>query len=353
MGLPGGRGEVRVSGMAAWWQQALEQAGGTVDFGQWVAWALYDPGHGYYRQARLRVGRTTGTDFTTATAVGPEFGTLVVAAAETLVAEAGWEPEAMAWQEVGAEPERTVLDGVAHRFGQVTARRVGEAGAWPSPVVIFGNEVLDAQPFRRLRFRAGRWRELRVGLGQDGSPLLVEGPPGVVPPALAGDLPVEAAEGYTLDWSSGAEAWLRELVSAPWEGILILPDYGKMWTDLVENFPEGTARAYVGHRQDSDLLATPGDRDLTCHVAWDRLEAILQAGGFTQIGVERQEAFLMRRAGGAIAALAQRRPAETVATHLARVQAVKTVLHPAYYGTKFQVLSAVRRFAVARNGGSG
>lgn len=331
--------------METWWQRAFAEAGGVMDYGQFVGLVLYDPDHGYYRRRRARVGRAEGTDFTTATAVGPEFGQLLIAAAVARLREAGRDPAAHSWLEVGAEPERTVLDGVTHPFRVAQVRRIGEGGPLEGPLVVFGNEVLDAQPFRRFRFRRGRWHELGVALAADDPGRLMEvelGPVAQADPIGPG-LPMESQEGYTVDWACGAETWLRELVAQPWEGLLFLADYGRTWADLVENFPEGTARSYVAHRQDADLLATPGERDLTCHVVWDRLEAILEGSGFTGVATQRQEAFLMRAAGPVLESAMAARPGEAPTARIARVQAMKAVLHPAYYGTRFQVLSGLRR----------
>jgi len=331
--------------MEPWWRLALDESGGVMGYAAFVKMALYAPGQGYYRRNRARVGRGGDTDFTTATAVGPEFGALLVAAVEARLRERGEDPGAYTWLEVGAEPGRAVLDGVAHPFGAVAVRRLGEAGAWPGRLVVFANEVLDAQPFRRLRFRAGAWRELGVAVDPEAPERLCEVELAALSEeaaGLLGALPASAQDGYTVDWPSGAEAWLRECVAAPWAGLLVLADYGKEWADLVENFPEGTARAYVAHRQEADLLASPGERDLTCHVAWDRLEAILREGGFGGVETRRQEAFLMPTAGPVLAAVSAARAGEPAQARLARVQALKAVLHPAYFGTRFQVMAGFR-----------
>ena len=40
------------------------------------------------------------------------------------------------------------------------------------------------------------------------------------------------------------------------------------WADLIGDRPAGTARAYYRHEATRDLLARPGEQDLTCHVCW-------------------------------------------------------------------------------------
>lgn len=138
--------------------------GGALSFADFMALALYDPGVGYYRQARARVGYGGGTDFFTASTSGPIFGELLAAACAKLVRDAGADPRDYTWVEVGSETEGGVLAGVEHPFAGVRTLRVGAPLALAGRCVVFSNELFDAQPFRRLVFRGGVWRELGVAL---------------------------------------------------------------------------------------------------------------------------------------------------------------------------------------------
>jgi hypothetical protein len=61
-----------------------------------------------------------------------------------------------------------------------------------------------------------------------------------------------------------AAAALAEQLSAPgWSGLFVACDYGKSWRELIEAAPNGTARAYYRHAQSNELLARPGEQDLT------------------------------------------------------------------------------------------
>jgi SAM-dependent MidA family methyltransferase len=323
--------------------RARAGAGGALTFADFMALALYDPALGYYRRTGPRVGREPGTDFVTATTTGPVFGELIAAAAARLLGAR--DPRGFTFVELGVEPGAAaepagVLAGVAHPFGAVRAIAVGEKIALDGPCVVFANELLDAQPFRRFVHRAGAWRELGVACQGD---RLVETELAIAPAADGrfGDLAEKwapAPEGYLIDAPVGALVLLEELAAQPWRGLFLTCDYGKSWRELAEATPQGTGRAYFRHRQETDLLARPGEQDLTCHVCWDWLEAALARHRFERVAVAGQEAFFMQQAGESIAAaiLAE------AGRFSPRKAALMQLLHPALYGQKFQVLSGFR-----------
>jgi SAM-dependent MidA family methyltransferase len=323
--------------------RARAGAGGALTFDRFMELALYDPAVGYYRQSRARVGTGPGTDFVTATTTGPVFAELIAAAAVTLLA--GRNPADFTFVEIGVEPGPSgepagILAGRPHPFGAARTVRVGEEAALGGDCIVFANELLDAQPFRRLVFRRGAWRELGVALQGD---QLAETELPIAPGADGrfGDLADSwgaAPEGYVVDAPIGALLLLEQLAAQPWRGLFLTCDYGKTWRELAEATPQGTGRAYFRHRQEPDLLARPGEQDLTCHVCWDWLEEALARHRFERVAVAGQEAFFMEQAGDAIA----RAILEEAANFSPRKAALMQLLHPALYGQKFQVLSGFR-----------
>jgi SAM-dependent MidA family methyltransferase len=302
-----------------------------MDFARFMALALYDPVVGYYRAARARVGYGAGTDFFTASTSAPIFGELICAACKTLLR--GAVPRDFTFVEIGAEPEGSVLRGAAHPFGAVRTVRVGEPLALAGRCVVFSNELFDAQTFRRFVFSAGKWCELGVALR--GEALLeVELTAGKMPSAL----PATAEEGYVIDAPLAAAELAAAIATQPWTGLFIACDYGKTWAELTADTPAGTARAYFRHTQSNDLLAHPGQQDLTCHVCWDWLAGALERGGFPGPRVEAQETFFVRHAGDFLAS-ATEADAERFSR---RKQSLLQLLHPSHLGQKFQVLHAWR-----------
>jgi SAM-dependent MidA family methyltransferase len=314
-------------------------SGGALSFADFMELALYHPELGYYRRDRLRVGRTATTDFYTASSSGPLFGELICAACSQLIGDR--EPRTFTFVEIGAEPGDGILAGVAHPFAAARTIRVGEPMRFAElhgPLIVFSNELFDAQPFRRFVARAGQWRELGVALSTDASFVETEFPQLWAPSQLPSVLPSHAPESYHLDLPLAAADLAVAVTGQPWSGLFVACDYGKSWRELIEATPQGTARAYYRHTQSNDLLARPGEQDLTCHVCWDWLTDALARNGFASPAVESQEAFLIRHAGDLLSRLTAAEASRLSPRKLSLMQ----LLHPANMGQKFQVLHAFR-----------
>ena len=315
----------------------------TLRFDAFMRLALYDPALGYYRRDRLRVGRDRSADFYTATSLGPLFGELVAAACAKLLRGAGLDPSAHTFVELGAEPTGGVLAGVpGHPFAAAKTLRLGEALDLAGPCVVFSNELFDAQPVRRFVRHAATWHELGVTLA--GS--LAETDLGPAPADALAFLPPPAVtpEGYLFDAPRAAADLAADLATQPWHGLFVAFDYGKSFAELAHAVPAGTARAYYQHTQSNDLLARPGEQDLTAHVCWDWLAAALAPhapAGHPPAAVS-QESFFVHHAGDFIAAALAREATAPSSGLNPRKRALIHLLHPAQMGQKFQVLHALK-----------
>jgi len=311
---------------------------GIVNYRDFVEAALYAPGLGYYsREDRKRVGREPGRDFYTASSLGGGvFERLLrTAAVHLLLPE---KPDAYTLVELAAEPGAGVFGNQSFPFAQTETCQLGAALTPPSRSVVFANELLDAQPFHRFVFRRGAWRELGVLIKNESIEEVELRELSADALILHNELPADAPEDYHLDISIDAEKLLRELTTSAWRGCLIFADYGYDWNELINQRPAGTARAYSHHTVSGDLLAQPGEQDLTCHVCWDRLEAVLTKAGFKNVRVDRQEAFFMQHAAEEIERIMSEKPTEFSRDR----QTLLELLHPAHLGQKFQILSARR-----------
>jgi SAM-dependent MidA family methyltransferase len=314
-------------------------------FDAFMRLALYDPALGYYRRDRVRVGRDRGADFYTSSSLGPIFGELVAAAAAKLLRDAGLDPKAHTFVEIGAEPGGGVLAGApgAALFAGTRTLRVGDSLSLSGGCVVFSNELFDAQPLRRFVRRADGWHELGVALAASDESLH-EADLGLAPADALPLLPplAETPEDYLFDAPLDAAALAAQIAAEPWHGLFLAFDYGKRFAELAHSVPAGTARAYHQHTQSNDLLARPGEQDLTAHVCWDWLIDALRphAPAARPPEVLSQESFLVHHAGEHIArALAAEAPSPANPRH----RALLHLLHPAQMGQKFQVLHAIRR----------
>ncbi len=248
------------------------------------------------------------------------------------------DPSGYGFVEIGAEPGAGILRGMSHPFASARQVRVGEPIRISGPSVVFSNELFDAQPFRRFRFRAGSWREHGVAL--DGAALKEVECESADP--LPAALPGNAPEGYSIDAPLAAASLAGEIAGQPWTGLFLAFDYGKSWEEIAFATPAGTARAYRRHAQGNDLLSHPGEQDLTCHVCWDWIGDALSGKGFADPRVESQEAFFVGHCARMIEDLSAAQ-----AGLLSRDKfSLLNLLHPGNMGQRFQALWALR------NGGS-
>lgn len=316
---------------------AQRAAPGTcLSYADYLQTVLYDPLAGYYRKEKTRVGKAPGTDFFTASSLGPIFADLVVEAVCNRLAPGN--PSDYAFVEVGIEPEGGILRGRPHPFASYTAYTVGTTIDIPPRAVVFSNELLDAQPFHRVRFLGNCWQEcgVRVGDAALEEAILDEFTPSVA--AISNLLPGEATEGYTIDLPLGAEHLLHGIAETRWSGLWLTFDYGTTWRELATAFPTGTGRSYRHHQIDGNLLASPGERDITCHLCWDQLTAVLRNAGFDPVGLERQEAFFVHYASPVIEDIMK----SSTGTTDRSVSVLRELLHPAQMGAKFQAHWGVR-----------
>jgi len=204
--------------------------------------------------------------------------------------------------------------------------------------VVFSNELFDAQAFHRVVHINGEWKELGVDTSEDElkEVILQELSPEVA--EFQNQLPLEAENGYVLDLPLATRPLLKQLTDRNWTGLFIALDYGKSWSSLTYDFPQGTARAYFKHQQSPHLMSQPGRQDLTCHICWDWLKDGLQNSGFGNITLESQEAFFVKHA--------VRKMEKIVTANAGKFDAERQTLmhliHPATMGQQFQVLSGYR-----------
>ena len=343
---------------------------GAISFARFMELALYAPGLGYYEQTAGRVGR--GGDFYTSVSVGPLFGELLAfqfsgwleqltqdlaAGAGLCLVEAGAHDGKLAadilrWLRshrpaLFANLEYRILEPSPSRqvwqeqtLGEF-APRVKWFSSWAEvPVVrgvIFSNELLDAFPVHRLGWDAvGRvwfewgvdwsggnlvWRRLETDIGQ-------------IAPVLPEELLAVLPDRFTTEVCPAAEHWWREAAGALATGRLLTVDYGLSGTEFFSpQRGQGTLRSYHQHRATADVLAQPGEQDITAQVNFTRLQSAGESAGLRTDEFLSQTQFLTRLVEKFCGQ--EMTPEEFAAT---RARPFQTLTHPDHLGRSFRVL---------------
>jgi SAM-dependent MidA family methyltransferase len=183
------------------------------------------------------------------------------------------------------------------RFGErVDCKRLNELNPINSGI-IFSNELFDAFPVHRVTMRESQLREFYVALNGKGNFEWTIGPPST--PRLAeyfGQHGIQLAEGQIAEVNLNIEEWFRQSAGKLGNGYLISVDYGAEANDLYGSPArrEGTLRAYQRHQFVDDVLACPGEQDITASVDWTFVRRIGKELGFDTIEFERQDRFLLQ-----------------------------------------------------------
>ena len=237
---------------------------GPVTFHHFMETALYHPEYGYYRRSRDPFGR--GGDFFTAEQLQPVFGILVAARIRGLLAGMG---EGLQVVELGAGRREMAPAFAGWNYIPVDV----DDGKLPEQVrgAFFSNEFFDALPVHAATLAAGVFRELRVGWQPDAFSWMTGE---AVSPEIEHYLQTyfpDAADGGRFEINLDALRWIKKIAGSLQSGFVLTIDYGYTRRESMR-FPEGTLMSYRRHMASDEVLAEPGDRDITAHVAFSALE---------------------------------------------------------------------------------
>ncbi len=324
---------------------------GPMTFARFMELALYEPIHGYYTAEAARPTREG--DFLTAPELDPVVGRLVgrqlaevwerlgrpdrfvvrehgagagtlgLSILEGLTIDQPALAERLVYQPVEVNPHR--LRDLEQRFAAAgLADRLAPADG---PVIgaIVANELLDALPVHRVRGIAGGIEELFVV--RDGASFGWQaGPPSTA--ALAARLAavgVTLADGQTAEIRLATDGWVRDATAALDRGIVLIVDYGAPASEVYgPTRPEGTLRAYLGHRVHADPFRHIGRQDLTAHVDTTAVASAARAAGLDVLGETSQAAFVAALGIGDLLVEAGAHAMDPDGTALARYVALRS-----------------------------
>ena len=322
----------------------LRAAGGPsaiLNYKDFIDICLYDPEFGYYRREATRVGRNRDADFYTAQSMGPVFGELIVGAVgQILEKKLGGSVDLKEWTfvNVGYENDPGWWDNQGGPFADTVQIGPDSDLNYGGNCILFSNELFDAQPFHRIAYLNGQWTELGVDVSTSELRETLLPDLSEEMQAFQYKLPMDCSEGYILDLPLETNPLLGRLTNLKWNGLFLALDYGKPWIQLVNDYPQGTARGYYKHTQVADLLNQPGKQDITCHICWDWMKQGLREAGFTEITLESQEAFFVKHAQKCIEQVVAANPGSFDGNR----QSLLHLIHPGTMGHQFQALWGFR-----------
>lgn len=278
---------------------SLIAASGPIGVADYMAQCLFDPTDGYYT---TREPFGAAGDFTTAPEISQMFGELVA-----VWLYAAWQAEGRptnatlaeigpgrgtlmkdmlrVLQKLDAAFPTVAMIETSPRLREIQKQTLAASGAeivWHdtvsslpnAPLFIVGNELFDAIPTRQFVRIGAEWRERAIGIDEAGELVFVAGP-ATIEAAL---LPAEAAnapEGSIFEFAPARTATMEAIAEriAASDGTGLFFDYGHLSPGIGD-----TLQALRKHRYE-DVLATPGEADLTSHVDFSALGTAAKAHG--------------------------------------------------------------------------
>lgn len=344
---------------------------GPIPFRDWMQIALYDEGGGYYARHDLERWGRAG-DYRTAPERSPLFAATFARYFATLYeqlgspskwtifeagAGAGHFAEAVlatfrrdysqifaatryVIDEVSADARQRITQRVSEFADRIEFSRLADNPKRTDAAIVFANELFDAFPVHRVTIRDGKLFELCVGLDAENRFVWIAREPST--PQLNSYLErlgVKLAEGQFAEINLQVEEWMKRAASLFERGYLVLVDYGADAADLYDapHRREGTLRAFHRHGFADDVLAHPGEQDLTTTIDWTNVRRIGERLGLRVVSFERLDEFLLR--AGLLDQL-ERMAAETVneADAVVLRSSVRELILPGGMSESFQVL---------------
>lgn len=169
-----------------------------------------------------------------------------------------------------------------------------------NPGVVFSNELLDAFPVHRVTVRDDQLQEFFVNVAQDeGFEWKLGEPRAEYLQRILSyfeEFGIELDEGRVVEVNLEIEEWLGKVAAQMQAGFVVTVDYGAAVEDLYSPMADnnGTLRGFHRHQFVDDLLARPGEQDLTTTVNWSFVKSVGARLGLEVVDCERQDKFLLR-----------------------------------------------------------
>jgi SAM-dependent MidA family methyltransferase len=208
------------------------------------------------------------------------------------------------------------------------------------PGIVFSNELLDAFPIHRVAMHDGKTQEFYVTLGSSGEfqwKLDDPSTPRLDEYLAAGGIAL--AEGQVAEINLQIEDWLRKVSRVLKSGYLVTVDYGANAEELYSRARRnrGTLRGFYQHQIIEEVLAHPGEQDLTTTIDWTFVKRTGEKLGLEITEFEQQDKFLLK-AGLLNQLEIETQVTESEADRLRLSTAARDMILPDGMAAHFQVL---------------
>ena len=292
-------------------KQRIKRAGNFLPFDAFMQAALYEPGLGYYESKTIFGAKG---DFVTAADLGPwlslGFSDLIF-----------W-----AWQQMGEPAQWTLLEqgsgsgkllastlNMISQFSMLPPSRIisveqsaqlrdrqrelftryeleiellsslAELEASEN-VIALSNELPDAFPVRCFRWKEGQCFERGVVSGPNGFDWQDAEQPLGGGPEIARALLDAMPDGYFSEWNPNLAGWQQDLSAVVQSGFVFCVDYGYSQQEYYRpGRMEGSLLAHAKQQVNEDVLANPGEQDITAHIDFTALKQAGEAVGFESL----------------------------------------------------------------------
>tara|TARA_B100000212_G_scaffold258144_1_gene198189 strand:- start:1395 stop:2585 length:1191 start_codon:yes stop_codon:yes gene_type:complete len=325
-----------------WLSKIIIERGGILSFYDFMEIVLNDPNHGYYGSGKAKIGKKG--DFVTSTALSDDFAFLLAIQIEDWLNQIG--------KDLDSKKKLTILEfgsgngcllrGIIEYFlnknseilknisfkiielnpGMIELQRINLNKFLNQGIeinwidlddidddcingIVIAHEVLDAFAVERIQYKNGSIFRQGVELNKNTKTLNfknisitenldkfiaeINNKLGIKIP------PKDAPTGWTTELHVDSLNWLENIFKKMDNGILLIIDYAldsKKYYSAKKN--DGTILSYKNQRANIEILNSPGDCDLTCHLCSDLLIYQANLAGFDSIGFVKQgEALLL------------------------------------------------------------
>ncbi len=303
-------------------RQAIDEAGGSISFAQFMQLALYSPGLGYYNVGTTKFGATG--DFVTAPELSPLFGRVVARQCASVlkqlekgkILELGAGSGRLAVEilrkltEMKSPPERYLILEISADLKARQEELISEElpdllqrVEWLSKLpekfagVVIANEVADALPVERFERTDAAVLQMHVTASETGFDWSRKPAPEMLAMAvekIETDIGEALPPGYQSEISLGLPDWIGQIARCLDKGLVLLFDYGVSRREYYSRERnQGWLRCHFRHHAHNEPLIYPGIQDLTSWVDFTAVAESAVDQGLDVAGYVTQAQFLI------------------------------------------------------------